>query len=167
MTIIDHIFGHCYGVGVRERCSDLLWTVKENLEAFYIMKGVNKRKAAQSLQQAPYRPMRQGSTTTPDFKDFGQLTLNSQLQTPMENLDFESLLGGLNAGSGSNVEGFEDFMAHMPQGGNDPGAIFVPVDSGVQIQGNEWMDSGVTRSPPNVLQQWVSYCDGLFILPSN
>ncbi|ORY17672.1 hypothetical protein BCR34DRAFT_474618 [Clohesyomyces aquaticus] len=44
-TIIDHIFGHCYGISVRERCSDLLWTVKENLEAFYIMKGIRNYKS--------------------------------------------------------------------------------------------------------------------------
>jgi hypothetical protein len=55
-TIIDHIFGHCYGVGVRERCSDLLWTVKENLEQFYVMKGFNKKRIPQqhpTLQPLP------------------------------------------------------------------------------------------------------------------
>lgn len=52
-TLIDHIFGHCYGVGVRERCSDLLWTVKENLEAFYVMKGFNKKRTQVAPQQHP------------------------------------------------------------------------------------------------------------------
>lgn len=156
MTIIDHIFGHCYGVGVRERCSDLLWTVKENLEAFYIMKGVNKKKTGlqQPLQQPPFRPLRQGSTTTPS--DFSQLSLQqNQLQTPMENLDFESLLGSL--GTNAGAEGFDDFLGGMPS--NDAGAIFVPVDSGVSVQGNDWIDgtgaSVGTTTSPNGLQQWV------------
>lgn len=158
MTIVDHIFGHCYGIGIRERCSDLLWTVKENLEAFYIMKGVNKKKASmQPLQQPPYRPLRQGSTTTPDF----QLALQSQLQTPMDDLDFESLLGGF-AGSGS-ADGYEDFLAGMQS--QDPGAIFMPADTGVgnggggQGQGGappEWIDG--TTSPGSArLGQWEKW----------
>ncbi|KAF2176798.1 fungal-specific transcription factor domain-containing protein [Zopfia rhizophila CBS 207.26] len=150
MTIIDHIFGHCYGVEIRERCSDLLWTVKENLEAFYIMKGMNKRKASQqpTLQPLPGKP------TT---HDFSQMALQSQLQTPMDNLnaDLDTLLGGLS--SASNTEGFDDFLAGMPT--NDPGAIFVPVDSGVSGQNNEWGD-GVGTSPNGLatsMQQWDNW----------
>lgn len=156
MTIIDHIFGHCYGVGVRERCSDLLWTVKENLEAFYVMKGVNKRKLVAMPQQPPFRPIRQGSTaTTTTTSDFGQhFALQAQLGTPMDSVDFESLLG--NMGS-ATAEGYEDFMAvGMPN--DDPGAIFVPVDAGVSVQGTEWNvgDASNTASPLSVgLQQWV------------
>ncbi|KAF2637806.1 hypothetical protein P280DRAFT_471972 [Massarina eburnea CBS 473.64] len=116
-TIIDHIFGHCYGVGVRERCSDLLWTVKENLEAFYIMKGIPKRsttslpstsalptsslqhhqqqqqhpglqsRSSHSQQTQPPHLQRQQST-----RDLSQLPMTGL--TPMENLsvDFETLL---------------------------------------------------------------------------
>jgi hypothetical protein len=158
MTIIDHIFGHCYGVGVRERCSDLLWTVKENLEAFYVMKGVNRKKAI--LHQPPYRPMRQTSTTTPTDFGLGSISQN-QLQASMDSLDFESLLGGLT--SASTTEGFEDFFKGMPT--QDPGAIFVPVDNGLQQGPNvEWVDNGVstnTSTSPNTgLQQWVSHPGG-------
>ncbi|KAF2012477.1 hypothetical protein BU24DRAFT_411848 [Aaosphaeria arxii CBS 175.79] len=158
MTIVDHIFGHCYGVGIRERCSDLLWTVKENLEAFYIMKGINKKRTTQSLQQPPYRPLRQGSMNTPEF----QMALQSQLQTPMDNLDFDSLLGGL--ASGGSAEGFEDFLAQMPQA-EGHGAIFMPADTnGVQVQGNEWMEGSVqsvqsvqSTSPNASLHQWENW----------
>ena len=158
MTIIDHIFGHCYGVGARERCSDLLWTVKENLEAFYVMKGVNKRKAV--LHQPPFRPMRQASTTTASDLGISSIQPN-QLQTPMDSLDFESILSGL--ASGNSTEGFEDFFTGVPN--QDPGAIFVPVDTGVQqVQNTEWIDgnnanavnANSTTSPNSGLQQWVS-----------
>lgn len=171
MTIIDHIFGHCYGVGVRERCSDLLWTVKENLEAFYIMKGVgNKRKVTASLplqQQPPYRPLRQGSAAT--SSDFGTQSgfagMQTQMGTPMDSVDFESLLGNL---GNATAEGYEEFLAGLPS--EEPGAIFVPVDSGGMggVQGAEgWGDgSGVNVgasavSPHSVSvgvgmqQQWV------------
>jgi hypothetical protein len=149
MTIVDHIFGHCYGVGVRERCSDLLWTVKENLEAFYVMKGVNKRRAALQ-QQPPFRPIRQD--TTASSSDFAQMAMQTQLQTPMDSVDFESLLGGL--GSGSTGMGYDDFLVGMP--GDDPGAIFVPVDSGVAVQATDWVDGIGTASPSNgIQQQWV------------
>jgi hypothetical protein len=147
MTIIDHIFGHCYGVGVRERCSDLLWTVKENLEAFYIMKGVNKRKAALQ-QQSPFSPIRQGSSTT---NEFGQIAMANQMQTPMDTVDFESLLGGL--GVGAAAVGYDEFLAGMPT--EDPGAIFVPVDSSVGVQGNEWGGGVGSANPNDGLQQWV------------
>lgn len=163
MTIVDHIFGHCYGIGIRERCSDLLWTVKENLEAFYIMKGVNKKRAPiQPLQQPPFRPLRQGSTTTPDF----QLALQSQLQTPMDDLDFESLLGGL--GGTASADGYEDFLTNMQN--QDPGAIFMPADNtGAAVVaaaaaagvvgpqgGGEWIDGmNGTTSPGARIGQWV------------
>jgi hypothetical protein len=155
MTIIDHIFGHCYGVGVRERCSDLLWNVKENLEAFYIMKGVNKRKnmGIPQLPQPPPPlqsfPSLQSISTAPS--DFSQIALQNQIQTPMEALsvDLENLLGGLGGVGGG--EAFE-FMGRRQE---DPGAIFVPVDGAGSIAG-EWTDgvSGTT-SPSNGLQQWV------------
>lgn len=171
MTIIDHIFGHCYGVGVRERCSDLLWTVKENLEAFYIMKGVgNKRKVTSALplqQQPSYRPLRQGSAaTSSDFgAQHGFAGIQTQMGTPMDSVDFESLLGNLGS---ATAEGYEEFLAGLPS--EDPGAIFVPVDSaGVSgVQGADaWGDaSGVNvgagaTSPHSVgvgvgmQQQWV------------
>ncbi len=75
-TLIDHIFGHCYGVGVRERCSDLLWTVKENLEAFYVMKGFNKKRiqwlppTTPTLQPLPSFSNASGGITSP--QSFGQ-----------------------------------------------------------------------------------------------
>ncbi|KAF2463739.1 fungal-specific transcription factor domain-containing protein [Lindgomyces ingoldianus] len=59
VTIIDHVFGHCYGISVRERCSDLLWTVKENLEAFYIMKGIRSYKSMVTTPTPPYFPSSQ------------------------------------------------------------------------------------------------------------
>lgn len=161
MTIIDHIFGHCYGVGVRERCSDLLWTVKENLEAFYIMKGIPKKSAAQhstvqslASQSQPLQP-----TTGTGTPDVSQMAMTG-LQTPMDslNVDFETLLGGLGGpGTGAGTaEDFDSFLAGMP--GSDHGAIFVPVDSSsAGVQGTEWGDgvgvSGTTS--PSGLQQWV------------
>ncbi|KAF1995115.1 hypothetical protein P154DRAFT_446218 [Amniculicola lignicola CBS 123094] len=163
MTIIDHIFGHCYGVGVRERCSDLLWTVKENLEAFYIMKGVNKRKAIASgpLQAPMLRSLHSTTATSPDFS---QMSLQSQSQlqsnqnqTPMDNLnaDLESMFGGLSSGTGP-AEGFDDFLVGMQN--NDPGAIFVPVDGGtVTSQSGEWVDGVGMTSPSVSLQKWESW----------
>lgn len=178
MTAIDHIFGHCYGVGVRERCSDLLWTVKENLEAFYIMKGIPKKSAAPPQQHPTLQPLSLhhsaaannagaananntgGGNGTPDMNQMAM----TGLQTPMDNLnvDFESLLGGLGgAGPGTGgSEEFNSFLAHMQS--NDHGAIFVPVDNAAAVQGAggaEWGDgvgvgvSGTTS--PNGLQQWV------------
>jgi hypothetical protein len=155
-TIIDHIFGHCYGVGVRERCSDLLWTVKENLEAFYVMKGFNKKRQQIAPQQHPtLQPLPSFSTMTSPVS-FGQQqqqtpVMHSQIQrTPnggLENLnvDFDSLLGSLNGGG--NAPDF-DLFAGMGQG-QDAGAIFVPVDNGVQGEGFG------TTSPNGGLQQWV------------
>lgn len=171
MTIIDHIFGHCYGVGVRERCSDLLWTVKENLEAFYIMKGIPKKHAAPPQQHPTLQPLHQqqtstGASTTPDLSS--QMVMTG-LQTPMDslNVDFESLLGGLGAGgagTGQSAEDFDTFLAGMQA--NDHGAIFVPVDTasasgatgGVPV-GGEWGDgvgTGTTSPNGSGLQQWVS-----------
>jgi len=162
MTIIDHIFGHCYGVGVRERCSDLLWTVKENLEAFYVMKGVNKRKhhpqQHPTLQplQGHARPQVQSHPSSASTQDFKYNSSLPPLPTPLDNLnvDFDALLGGLSAGV--NAEEFEHFFAGLPSS-NDPGAIFVPVDPGTQQGGPEWSDGSVggATSPNNSLQQWV------------
>tara|TARA_R110002003_G_scaffold48_18_gene4068 strand:- start:13015 stop:14145 length:1131 start_codon:yes stop_codon:yes gene_type:complete len=157
-TIIDHIFGHCYGVGVRERCSDLLWTVKENLEAFYVMKGFNKKRLQMPPQQHPtLQPLPSFSSVT--SPGFGQQTptMHSSLQrTPtggLENLnvDFDSLLGSLNGGG--NAEDF-DIFGNMGQG-QESGAIFVPVDAGAQ--GGQ-SDFGTT-SPNGGLQQWVSWAE--------
>ncbi|KAF2114779.1 fungal-specific transcription factor domain-containing protein [Lophiotrema nucula] len=154
MTIIDHIFGHCYGVDVRERCSDLLWNVKENLEAFYAMKGVNKRRvlAPQPPQPPPPLQSLQGaSSTSPDYSQLANL---QQLQTPldtMNNVDLESLLGGLGS-VGSANEGIDDFFTGMQ---NDPGAIFVPVDQGHVNNGGEWVE-GVT-SPSINMQKWENW----------
>ncbi|KAF2750360.1 hypothetical protein M011DRAFT_465126 [Sporormia fimetaria CBS 119925] len=172
MTIIDHIFGHCYGVGVRERCSDLLWNVKENLEAFYIMKGVNKRRTTtNALQQQPaYRPIRQGSATTSAAGEYpqtqgqgtgqGQVHMTAHLQTPMDSVDFESLLGGMS--STATAEGYDDFLAGM-QTSEDGGAIYVPVDAGVSVQGNDWIE-GVNTVQGSAggggLQQWVGWAEG-------
>jgi hypothetical protein len=162
MTIIDHIFGHCYGVGVRERCSDLLWNVKENLEAFYVMKGVNKRKhhpqQHPTLQplQGHARPQVQSHPSSVSTQDFKYNSSLPPLQTPLDtlNVDFDALLGGLSAGV--NAEEFEHFFAVLPSS-NDPGAIFVPVDPGTQQGGPEWSDGSVggATSPNNSLQQWV------------
>lgn len=165
MTIVDHIFGHCYGVGVRERCADLLWTVKENLDAFYIMKGFHK-KAALAPQQLPALLPLHASSSTPTSTTPAlnrsqshvsvaspDLALGMNLQTPMENLnvDFESLLGSLGAQGGvapgeSDLDGF---LAGL-QRGND--AIFMPADTGsVQNGARDWDES----AQPG-LRQWVS-----------
>lgn len=157
-TIIDHIFGHCYGVGVRERCSDLLWTVKENLEAFYVMKGFNKKRQQIAPQQHPtLQPLPSFSSVTSPSFGVGQQTptIHNQLQrTPtgggLENLnvDFDSLLGSLNGGG--NPDDF-DIFSNMAAN-QDTGAIFVPVDTGAQGQS----DFG-TASPNGGLQQWENW----------
>ncbi|KAF9733652.1 hypothetical protein PMIN04_005685 [Paraphaeosphaeria minitans] len=154
MMIIDHIFGHCYGVGVRERCADLLWTVKENLEAFYIMKGIPKKAAAPPQQHPTLQPLpqlnrSQSSVTSPDL-GIGM----TGLQTPMDNLnvDFESLLGSLSAQGGAGVgeADLDGFLAGL-QRGND--AMFMPADaSAVQNGAREWEESAQPR-----LQQWDSW----------
>jgi hypothetical protein len=163
-TIIDHIFGHCYGVGVRERCSDLLFTVKENLEAFYVMKGFNKKSRQHlppqqhpTLQPLPHASF--GSVTSPGFG--GQTPTgnirNTLQRTPttgtLENLnvDFEHILGGLGNGGGGAAQDEFDVWGQMGgQGQDTQGAIFVPVDSG----GFGGGDFG-TASPNGGLQQWV------------
>ncbi|KAH9859853.1 hypothetical protein IAQ61_011635 [Plenodomus lingam] len=181
-TIIDHIFGHCYGVGVRERCSDLLWTVKENLEAFYVMKGFNRKRAQMAPQQHPtLQPLPSfGSVTSPGFG--AAVSANSQanngtgagsasLQGRMQrtntsgamdalNVDFDALLGSLNGGGGGGGGGAGhasddlDFFTSMGGAGQDAGAIFVPVDTGAQ--GGHAGDFG-TASPNGGLQQWENW----------
>jgi hypothetical protein len=158
MTMIDHIFGHCYGVSVRERCSDLLWTVKENLEAFYVMKGFNKKRQNLAPQQHPtLQPLPSFSSTSPNFVGQtprlpqgpqGHLQRTSTLDNL--NVDFDSILGSLNGGGSG--EDF-DIFGNMNGGnvGGDSNAIFVPVDSGAQGSG----DFGTT-SPNGGMQQWVS-----------
>ena len=163
MTIIDHIFGHCYGVSVRDRCADLLWTVKENLEAFYIMKGIPKKAAAPPQQHPSFHHAQSGahaqglphalnrnntqssSVASPD------LGLNmAGLHTPMENLnvDFESLLGSLSAQGGVGEGDLDGFLAGL-QRGND--AIFMPADaSAVQNGVREWDEAG-----QNGMRSWV------------
>jgi hypothetical protein len=153
-TIIDHIFGHCYGVGVRERCSDLLWTVKENLEAFYVMKGFNKKRQQVAPQQHPTLQPLQSFSSVTSPTGFGQQVQPGVLQRTgtgngLENLnvDFDSLLGSLNGGGSA-----EDFdLFNSMAGGQDTGAIFVPVDNG----GQGGTDFGT--SPNGGLQQWVSF----------
>lgn len=165
MTIIDHIFGHCYGVGVQERCSDLLWTVKENLEAFYAMKGVDKRKASSSLStpqlrgrqqrllqqshrqhqqlhsQHPLPSLQQQPSLATDLSQFPMQPPQAQLQSPIVdtlNVDLDTLLStGLNANNpSSTTETFEDFFAGLSS--NNPesvGAIFVPAGEPLSIAG--------------------------------
>jgi hypothetical protein len=160
MTIIDHIFGHCYGVGVRERCSDLLWTVKENLEAFYIMKGIPKKTIAPPQQHPTMQPLAaplHPHHATPNQELQNQMAMTG-LTTPMDslNVDFESLLGSMSAGTGgaSVLEDLDGFLVGMRD--NEHGAIFVPVDSGGDgaVRGAEWGGGGPTS--PSALQQWVS-----------
>jgi hypothetical protein len=158
-TIIDHIFGHCYGVGVRERCSDLLWTVKENLEAFYVMKGFNKKRIPQ--QHPTLQPLPSfSSVTSPTGGAFAHAQHNihaAQLQrtsTGLDslNVDFEGLLGSLNGGAGADEY---DIFGNMQGQQSDAGAIFVPVDNAAQ----GCVDFGSqTTSPNGGLQQWVSLC---------
>ncbi|KAH5491387.1 hypothetical protein HBI52_219900 [Parastagonospora nodorum] len=155
-TIIDHIFGHCYGVGVRERCRDLLGQVKENLEAFYVMKGFNKKRPTPS-QHPTFQPY---SLTSPQNSNFGaQHQLHSQVQrnAPANladiNVDFDSLLGSMNGGGqGDDFEFFGGAGAGGMQGQQDPGAIFVPVDG---TQGADGF--GQQTSPNGGLQQWESW----------
>ncbi|EMD92535.1 hypothetical protein COCC4DRAFT_162815 [Bipolaris maydis ATCC 48331] len=180
-TIIDHIFGHCYGVGVRERCSDLLFTVKENLEAFYVMKGFDKKRQQIAPQQHPtLQPLTSfgGSVTSPSFGGGGhqhtQSTsssshLHGQLQrTPTTgtldglNVDFDSILGSLNGGgsngggsggvNGSVQDEFDVWAGMGAAGAQDTGgAIFVPVDPATHH--NEFG----TASPNGGLQQWENW----------
>ncbi|KAF2199291.1 hypothetical protein GQ43DRAFT_433517 [Delitschia confertaspora ATCC 74209] len=165
MTIIDHIFGHCYGVGVRERCGDLLWTVKENLEGYYVMKGVDRRKGVgqqllqqqqsqqqmqQQVQQQQHYQQQQhrqrqhsmfqqqnmgNPNQTPDLTSPAQMAFNNN--NPL-NLDLDTLLQTLGNPSASNEsQSFEDFFSK-----NDSGSIFIPVDpTSVENQNqNDWMD---------------------------
>ena len=182
-TIIDHIFGHCYGVGVRERCSDLLFTVKENLEAFYVMKGFNKKRQQIAPQQHPTLqplPSFGGSVTSPGFgaqsqqqqqqqqqHTPSQSNIHSQLQrTPTTgtldglNVDFDSILGSLNGGGGGSSGGGgggganDDFDVWAGMGGG--GAQ----DTGaifVPVDTGGHVAEFGTTSPNGGLQQWVSF----------
>jgi len=174
-TIIDHIFGHCYGVGVRERCSDLLFTVKENLEAFYVMKGFNKKRQQIAPQQHPTLqplPSFGGSVTSPAFG--AQQTpsnMHGHLQrTPTSgtldglNVDFDSILGSLNGGGGGgggagagSAEDYDVWGGMSAGAGQDTGAIFVPVDTGHHAEFG-------TTSPNGGLQQWVSRSFGFVMV---
>ncbi|KAJ4366812.1 hypothetical protein N0V83_007337 [Neocucurbitaria cava] len=171
-TIIDHIFGHCYGVGVRERCSDLLWTVKENLEAFYVMKGFNRKRLQLAPMQHPtLQPLPSfsavasptgfnnggaggaGAQQTPASSMHAQLqrsnTNTTSSATGLDNLnvDFDSLLGSLNGGvgggTGNNADDF-DIFSGMGGQHDSAGAIFVPVEGGAQ-------------SPNGGLTQWENW----------
>lgn len=158
-TIIDHIFGHCYGVGVRERCRDLLGQVKENLEAFYVMKGFNKRRVPG--QHPTLQPLNSFSgIASPTGFTQQHPSLQSQVQRTQTGLssldgnlnatvDFDNLLGSLN-GSGQ-PDDFE-FFGNMG-GQQEAGAIFVPVDNG---SGEGGAFGQATTSPNGGLQQWVS-----------
>jgi hypothetical protein len=139
-TIIDHIFGHCYGVGVRERCADLLWTVKENLEAFYVLKGFNKKPAQVAPQQHP---------TLQPLHSFASPGFASQMAGHVQRApDFESFLG---AGQASNNDDYDIFG---DMGGQDSSsAIFVPVDGvGMQDGGG---GGGVGFGLNGGMAQWV------------
>ena len=168
-TIIDHIFGHCYGVGVRERCSDLLWTVKENLEAFYVMKGFNKKKSHLPPQQHPtLQPLPSFSAmTSPVFA--GPHGLHSLQRTTTGNtldglnVDLDALLDSLHGGGGVSGAGPDDFdlFSSLANGaaGNQQDtstAIFVPVD-GAGTAGGVVSDFGNSTSSNGGLAQWVSY----------
>ncbi|KAF2128674.1 hypothetical protein P153DRAFT_342673 [Dothidotthia symphoricarpi CBS 119687] len=164
-TIIDHIFGHCYGVDITQRCSDLLFTVKENLEAFYVMKGFNRKRLHLAPQQHPtLQPLPSFSSPGYGQRPHSQLSRASTgVGLDSLNQEFDSLLGGLNGGGGSTTEDF-DIFSGMGGGGwegkssvggvvhaqtHDSGAIFVPVDTGVQDFG--------TTSPNGGLQQWENW----------
>jgi hypothetical protein len=140
-TIIDHIFGHCYGVGVRERCADLLWTVKENLEAFYVLKGFNKKPAQVAPQQHP---------TLQPLHSFASPGFASQMAGHVQRApDFESFLG---AGQASNNDDYDIFG---DMGGQDSSsAIFVPVD-GVGMQDGGGGGGGVGFGLNGGMAQWV------------
>jgi hypothetical protein len=162
-TIIDHIFGHCYGVGVRERCRDLLGQVKENLEAFYVMKGFNKRRVPG--QHPTLQPINSFNTnvTSPlsQTQGFPQQPHQMLNRTPTglssidgnlnATVDFDSLLGSLTGGG--QPEDFE-FFGNMG-GQQDPGAIFVPVDNAAGDAGGGGA-FGQQPGPNGGLQQWVS-----------
>ena len=142
-TVIDHVFGHCYSVGVQERCEDLLWTIKDNLETFYGRRGFknNRMKKTQSSRaiEDPY----------PFGAENGLARLSIQPQSRMEgiDLDIDSLLDGL--GNAPSTDGLDDFLATIPS--SEAAAIFVPADPGVE---NDWIGSGGGGQLPP-LQQWV------------
>ena len=169
-TIIDHIFGHCYGVGVRERCSDLLWTVKENLEAFYVMKGFNKKRVQLAPQQHPtLQPLPSFSAMTSPVFAPGPHSLQNHVQrTPNGrldslNVDLDAFLGSLNA-SHTMSDDLDLFTSLNTAASGGPAtnphdtstAIFVPVDNAASADFS-------TASPNAGLAQWVSFS---FSLPS-
>jgi hypothetical protein len=148
MTMIDHIFGHCYGAAIRDRCSDLLWTVKENLEAFYVMKGFNRKRAHLAPQQHPtLQPLPSFSGTSPHFASPPSASLNNNNNNNPRfaalhrassgldalNVDFDSLLGSLHggggppsvssAGNGNAMSGVDDYdIFSLGMGGAGAGA---------------------------------------------
>ncbi|KAF1831210.1 hypothetical protein BDW02DRAFT_650073 [Decorospora gaudefroyi] len=175
-TIIDHVFGHCYGVGVRERCRDLLVTVKLNLEAFYVMKGFRASATRRRLQgRLPdsllgLSPKPVGGfhtqTQTPTQTHTGTSGLLQRAHTLDGLGDFESMLGGLGGGGGvgnASAGGGPppppdefDVWAGMGAAAQDSGAIFVPVDTtGVGGIGHE--GGFGTTSPNGGLQQWENW----------
>ncbi|KAF2854109.1 fungal-specific transcription factor domain-containing protein [Plenodomus tracheiphilus IPT5] len=129
-TIIDHIFGHCYGVGVRERCSDLLWTVKENLEAFYVMKGFSRKRATNTnagvLMQTPQQhptmqplPSFGGSVTSPGFGMHASGNNNGNNNGSNNSNSMQNRLQRTNTGSGLdslNVD-FDSLLGSLNGGG--------------------------------------------------
>ncbi|KAF2811073.1 uncharacterized protein BDZ99DRAFT_385519 [Mytilinidion resinicola] len=147
-TIMDHVFGHCYGVGVQERCGDILWAVKENLEVFFGMRGAQKRRAAQGQANVV-----KGNSHSQFGSDSALGSMNAQPHQPMGALDvdLDSLLQGF--GNVATADAYEDFLPAMPS--TDTGAIFVPADSGIE---NDWLAGGANEQNPP-LQQRVSHYD--------
>jgi hypothetical protein len=145
-TIIDHVFGHCYGVGLQERCGDILSAVKENLEVFFGMRGARRRRAAQGQANL---------VKSNNHSDFGSSTalagMNLQAHPSMDGLDvdLDSLLQGL--GNVATNDAYEDFLPAMPS--TDTGAIFVPADSGIE---NDWLAGG-SGEQSAALRQRVSF----------
>lgn len=144
-TIIDHVFGHCYGVDVQERCEDLLWTIKEILETFYGRRDfkkhrMNKIRSSRVIED-PY----------PFGAENGLARLSIQPQSQMEGIDvdIDSLLEGL--GNAPSTDGLDDFLATIPS--SEAAAIFVPADEGVE---NDWIGSGGGGQLPP-LQQWDNW----------
>lgn len=182
-VLIDHIFGHCYGVGVRERCSDLLWTVKENLEAFYVMKGFKKRQLAPQ-QHPTLQPLPSFSAASPNsyaahphgaangvpgqqqpYPGGGPLQRTSTAGSGGSgmdglNVDFDALLGSLNGGGGGGGGVPEDFdlFASMAAQQASEGAIFVPVEGqGGDEAGGGQAAFGMDNRANGGLAQWESW----------
>ncbi|OCK84793.1 hypothetical protein K432DRAFT_94554 [Lepidopterella palustris CBS 459.81] len=148
VTIIDHIFGHCYGVGVQERCGDLLWAVKENLETFYGMRGVRKR-MNRLTHGPPHQAVQDNNHFTPD-NTLSRMSLQSQTQLDGLDVDLDTLLEGLNTAPSS--AGMDGFLGAVPS--TDTAAIFMPADSGVE---DDWMAGVSDRSQMPPLRQWDTW----------